>query len=178
MPHPCKPLRRALLVFTVLGFAACEGGNALIDNAASDPAVTEVNGVKLVQMAPGRVLAPAGDAVMVNAKQGATIENGDARLTVLPGSIPANTKITMEPRNNGYVEFVFGPSGLQFSPNATLTISAAKANLDVSSKHRLRIAVASDGANDWQMVGGTYDPATDTVTVPIEHFSRYALCID
>jgi len=27
-------------------------------------------------------------------------------------------------------------------------------------------------------VGGTYDPATDTVTAQISHFSRYALCVE
>jgi hypothetical protein len=84
----------------------------------------------------------------------------------------------MEPLNNGYVEFKFGPNGLTFSTPATLMINAAKANIGATDKASLRIAGASDSGDDWQVIGGIYDPVTDTVTAPISHFSRYALCLE
>ncbi|MFN2383771.1 MAG: hypothetical protein ABR559_05845, partial [Gemmatimonadota bacterium] len=86
--------------------------------------------------------------------------------------------ITMQAETTGYVSFLFGPSGLQFSPAATLTISAAKANIDALNKGRLKSAGASDTADDWTVVGGAYDPVTDTVVAQISHFSRYALCVE
>ena len=186
MTHAWKPLRRALLPLAALGVLACQGNDSPIGSPISPgkeaPPTVEINGVKLVTLAPGReldrILTPAGDAVLVHPKEGATIATGDAKLTVLPGSVPNGTHVTMEPQNNGYIEFKFGPNGLQFSPSATLTISAAKANLGAVDKPQLRIAGASDDQNDWTVLGGTYDPATDTVTVSISHFSRYALCVE
>lgn len=179
MPQLHPPLRRALLTLAAVALTACQGTNAPVA-PNTDPAATHtVNGVQLVSVTPGRMLAPAdGDWTMVHPKDGATISSGDAKLSVSPGSVLNGTKITMEPLNNGYVEFMFGPSGLQFSTPATLTISAAKANVSLVQRSRLKIAVASDSADDWQVVGGTYDPVTDTVTVLIHHFSRYALCIE
>ncbi len=179
MFNPVTPLRRALLAVATIGLAACGTESDSIGLGSDEPATTTLNGVNLVAMTPGRTLAPAsGDFTMVHPKNGASIQTGDASLTVLPGSVPNGTKITMTPLNNGYVEFQFGPSGLQFSSPAVLTISAAKANISGLDKAQLKIAGASDSGDDWQVIGGTYDPVSDTVTVEIHHFSRYALCIE
>lgn len=177
-----QPLRRALLALAVLGFAACESTDAPVTpNPRSDSPTVTVNGVKLVTVLPDRrgpSLANNGaTARRVNAKNGATITNDDASLTVVPGSIPDDTTIVMKAQNDGFVSFRFGPNGLQFDPAATLTISAAKANLDGLDTSQLAIAGAHDDVDDWQVIGGAYDPATNTVSAEIEHFSRYALCI-
>lgn len=178
MPQLHLLLSRALLTLAAVALTACQGTNAPVA-PNTDPALSHtLNGVQLISIAPGRTLAPAGDGTLVNSKDGATITSGDAQLTVLPGSVPNGTKITMEPLNNGYIEFKFGPNGLQFSSPATLTISAAKANLPGIDRTLLKVAVASDTVDDWQVAGGTYDPDTDTVTVQIDHFSRYALCME
>jgi hypothetical protein len=181
MANLWKPLRRALLPMAVLGFAACQGEVGPVNPEAVTPSFVEVNGVKLVTVRPGRSLAPADGASTqrVQKNDGATLSTGDAVLTIVPGSMSRTATVTMEPQNDsGYVQFLFGPSGLGFSPAATLRISAAKANIDPSQLSRLRIAGASDGADDWQIVGGVYDPVTNTVTAPILHFSRYALCVE
>lgn len=179
-----QPLRRAILGLTVAGLgalAACQGSDAPVapDLDAPSPTVT-VHGVRLVTVQPGQgalFTAGATTAERVSAKDGATLTSDDASLAVTAGSIPDDTTITMKPENDGFVSFRFGPSGLQFDPAAVLTISAAKANLDGLDPSRLAIAGAGDDADDWQVIGGTYDPITDTVTVPILHFSRYALCV-
>lgn len=89
----------------------------------------------------------------------------------------SDATIVMQAQNNGFVAFKFGPSGLSFSPAATLVISADQANLSGIDPSDLAIAGASDDGDDWQVIGGTYDPATNTVIAPIDHFSRYALCV-
>ncbi|MDX1622800.1 MAG: hypothetical protein R3199_02320 [Gemmatimonadota bacterium] len=182
MPHLWKPFRRALLAVVVLGLAACETADGpLTPNRDADvPAVT-VNGVQLVKVKPearGIFLASNGaTAERVSARDGATITNDDAALTIAPGSIPEDTTITMKAEGDGLLAFAFGPNGLQFDPAATLEISADKANLDRIDGSDLAIAGASDDADDWQVIGGTYDSATNTVTVDIRHFSRYSLCL-
>jgi len=179
MANLWKPLRRALLPMAVLGFAACQGEQGPVNLAEQAPSFVEVNGVKLVTVQPGRRLSPAGDAARVQKQDGVTLTTGDASLTIVPGSMSKTAVVTMEPQNaSGYVQFLFGPSGLSFNPTATLRISAAKANIDPSQRSELKIAGASDGADDWTVVGGTYDPETDTVTAQISHFSRYALCVE
>jgi hypothetical protein len=179
MANLWKPLRRALLPMAVLGFAACQGEQGPVNLEDSAPSFVEVNGVKLVTMRPGGLQIADGVVQRVPGKSGATIETSDAKLVIQPGSVSdPNATITMQALNDGFVTFKFGPSGLSFSPAATLTISAAKANTVGIDLSQLRIAGASDGADDWSVVGGTYDSATNTVTVPISHFSRYALCVD
>lgn len=178
MSNPWKPLRRALLAIAVLGLAACEAGDIPIQPDDAAPSLKTVNGVTFVPLKSGRTLS--GAAVQrVQGKSGTTITLDDATLNVLPGSTSdPNVTITMEAVNDGYVTFKFGPNGLGFSPPAKLTISASKADLTGISTTDLAIAGASDGSDDWQVIGGTYDPVTNTVTVEIHHFSRYALCID
>lgn len=175
-----KPLRRVLIPMAALGLAACQGepGPASVDDWA--PSFVEVNGVKLVTVQPGRGLTLAdGILERVQRNEGVTLTTVDATLVIQPGSMSRTATVTMTPQNDsGFVQFLFGPSGLTFNPAATLRISASKANIDPLLKGRLRIAGASDTADDWVVVGGTYDPATDTVTAPISHFSRYALCVE
>lgn len=174
-----KPLRRVLIAVAVLGIAGCENGDAPLQPTTTNPALKTVNGVTFVPLRYGRSIAAAGAAERVQGKSGATISLDDATLVVQPGSLSLpNTTITMDAINDGYLTFQFGPSGLAFSPAATLTISAAKADLSGLDPSQLRIAGASDSGDDWEVVGGIYDPLTNTVTVAIHHFSRYALCIE
>lgn len=181
MANLWKPLRRALLPLAAFGLFACQSEQSPIGPEAAGPAFTEVNGVKLVTIIPGRSLVPADGAstTLVTKKVGATIETSDARLVVAPFSVKGNNvEIWMQPIAGPNIVFKFGPSGTTFNPAAQLTIYASKAAVSSTDKPRLRIAGASDSVDDWQVIGGAYDPVTDSVTVPISHFSRYALCVE
>ena len=179
MPHFWKPLRQALLAVTVLGLAACGEQMEPLSPEAGQPALKTINGVTFVPLKHGRSIAAAGTVQRVPGKSGATISLDDATLVIQPGSVSdPNATITMSAANDGYLTFIFGPSGLSFSPAAKLTISVAKAEMSGLDPNQLRIAGASDSADDWQVIGGVYDAATNTVTVDIDHFSRYALCIE
>ncbi|MBW3660122.1 MAG: hypothetical protein KY397_00620 [Gemmatimonadetes bacterium] len=182
MIHFLKPFTRAVLGLAILGLAACETTDVPVTPNPPDASPTvQVNGVRLVTVVPSQrglfVANNAATAQRVNAQDGATISNKDASLEVVPGSIPDDVTITMKAENDGYVSFKFGPNGLQFDPAAVLTISADKANLDGIDPSQLAIAGAHDDVDDWQVVGGAYDAAANSVSVEIQHFSRYALCV-
>ena len=179
MFNPWKPLRGALLPLAVLGFAACQGDDSPI-SPVDDAPFTVVNGVKLVNALPNEQLSLANGSVatLVSKKEGATLETTDAKFVVQPFSTKNNTQISMQAVAGPNIMFKFGPNGTTFSPAASLTIYAAKAALTAEQKLRLKVAGASDDVENWTVVGGTYDPITDSVTVPISHFSRYALCVE
>ena len=183
MFNPWKPLRRALLPMAAFGLFACQGERSPVSPSEdAAPTLMRINGVNLVTVAPSRPLSPASwnSQQLVRKNSGATLTTEDVTFMVQPGSMSQeNAVIMIEALDaSGLVAFKFGPSGLQFDPPATLTMSAAKANLDGIDPAQLKIAGASDDVDDWQVVGGTYDPVTHTVTVPISHFSRYALCVE
>lgn len=111
---------------------------------------------------------------LVPVRKGAKLTPDDAVLTVLDEAL--SVLITKKVDGNKYVSFKFGPNGLVFSRPAILAISVDKADLKGINPWDLQIAVASDGKDDWKIVGGLYNPLTRTVVVPVLHFSRYALC--
>ncbi|MBW3660125.1 MAG: hypothetical protein KY397_00635 [Gemmatimonadetes bacterium] len=177
-----KPFRRAILALAVLGLVACEDQGFTPAAPEADPPTVTFNGVQLVTVRPeARGLFLADDEVevdLVDVSEGATLTAEDAQLIVQPNSIPEATTIRMEVEDeDDILGFEFGPNGLVFDPAATLIISADKADLDDIDPTRLAIAGASDDVDDWQVIGGIYDPLTNSVTVPILHFSRYALCV-
>lgn len=115
-----------------------------------------------------------GKVELVPVRTGARLTPDDAVLSVFNEALSG--LITKEVDGNKYVSFKFGPSGLVFQRPALLSISVRKADLKDINPWDLRIAVASDDEDDWTIVGGIYNPLTRTVTVPVLHFSRYALC--
>ncbi len=119
-----------------------------------------------------------GGPTLIEVRRGETLTADDATLSFLEGALSFPTEITQEVDGSRYVSFRFGPSGLAFDPVAILSISIDKADLRGVNPWRLRIAVASDDRDDWRVVGGIYNPLTGTVTAPVLHFSRYALCVE
>lgn len=142
------------------------------------PPLVTINGVRLVTVARGQSLPGGTVRQRMRFLTGGIVTNGDATLIVPPLSVPNGTTISLQSMNNGLVGFKFGPNGLQFGLPAVLKISTAKANLLGIDLSTLRVAGASDNADDWTIIGGVYDPVTGLVVVPITHFSRYAMCVD
>jgi hypothetical protein len=68
------------------------------------------------------------------------------------------------------------PSGTTFSPPATLVFKYTDSEIpDEISDDSLYEAVWDPTTSEWTDLGGTVDPATHTVSVPVEHLSVYAL---
>lgn len=115
---------------------------------------------------------------LVRVRQGQTLSPEDATLSFLERALSFPSHITKGVDGSRYMSFKFGPSGLIFRPAALLAIRVDKADLRGIDPRDLKIAVASDDEDDWQVVGGVYVPLTGMVVAPVLHFSRYALCVD
>lgn len=128
----------------------------------------------------GALLGGTGGSspTLIKVRRGEELSADDATLSFLERALSFPTEITQEVDGKRFVSFRFGPSGLAFDPVAILSISIDKADLRGVNPWRLRIAVASDDRDDWRVVGGIYNPLTGTVTAPVLHFSRYALCVE
>lgn len=114
-----------------------------------------------------------GTSVNIPAASFFKFENG--ALTPPAGTpLGADVEITMEVdlvkyKGDNYLEFTFGPSGCQFSPNATVT-------LDWSLLEFFNITLYYiDGNNYIPMAPDEIDIINKKVTIYINHFSRYAL---
>lgn len=174
-----KCIRRVAVALTVLALAACEAGDGPTTVVDQLTPQGSVRGVQLVRVREGLSLDPVGTLIKpVNALVGATLTTADVRLVISPFSMSYNATVTIESLKDGTLGFRFGPSGLRFNPSAKLRISAAKANLTGIDPRRLKIAGASDSRGDWQIIQeSAYNPLTNSVTGPVQHFSRYALCV-
>ena len=184
---------------TALCLAACgEEAGPLGPQTEAGPraeAIVTINGVSLLKAGPegGASLRAAKlgkqrksvtfDRRPIN-KNGGELEVDGASLHVPRGALDRTVHITMETgdtRADGLWSYEFGPHGTEFQKSATLTIEVdirdlVALGIDAS---RLSVAYVSDPDHaDWQVLGGRYDPVTQTITVPIDHFSRYALCIE
>jgi hypothetical protein len=81
----------------------------------------------------------------------------------------------------GLWAYEFTPAGLVFDKPAELWVDVSLEFLEANGidPGRLRIALVT-GPNpaNWQYLNGRYQPAYQHINVQIEHFSRYALCIE
>ncbi|MBA3583943.1 MAG: hypothetical protein H0W36_05335 [Gemmatimonadetes bacterium] len=175
-----KPVGRVVLAAALMILTACDAADGPMTPVDQTGSPQMASGIQLVPVRQGRSLEPAGTLLRrVSALVGAVLKTDDVRLAIKPLSMSYSATITIEPMNDGSVSFRFGPGGLRFNPAARLTISADKANLDGIDPGDLKIAGASDSADDWQIIEESiYDPLTNSVTGPVSHFSRYALCVD
>lgn len=165
----------------VLSLTACGDETGPTNPTETFPKFVTVNSVKLLTFKNGMELRVANDleAKWIEAEVGGTLSTDDASLTILPNSIPEDLWISMAQAADGTVSFLYGPNGLQFSRPAILEINAASAELTGVDLSKLRIAVAQDDVDDWAIVDeAVYDPAQGVIRAELNHFSRYALCMD
>lgn len=198
MRHPGM-IKRLLVVAVALGFAACGQDTGPLapgqDIVPSSPTVT-INGVELIK-APEGGLALNGngngggndrcstyDQRNVN-NNGGTLSVCDAELVIHHHSFPTTDRLWMQTgdtREDGLWSYEFGPSGTQFENTpATLTVFVTAAELQSMGldPNRLSIAyVSSPDHQDWQIIGVDYDWDSQSISAPVWHFSRYALCIE
>jgi hypothetical protein len=172
-------LRTLVLGLVGLGLAACQdnpGPTAGPEVAQIE--TTTIDGVALLNTPPGRRLTPAGLVVKIIGPEGGFIETDGGRLTIPAGALSIPVEIVEKGKEAPHYRYRFGPAGLQFAIPATLTIQIDPTEHPGVDPATLRVAGSDDLGLQWTKLGGTYDSATGTVSVPIEHFSQYALCLD
>ncbi len=189
-----------LVVVVAVGFAACGQDDGplspIVQVTAQNPATVTIDGVELL-LAPNSSehIARFGKRVkrqrcrtavrknMTN--NGGTLAVCGAQLTVHKGSFPHTRRLWMRTdpvRDDGLWSYEFGPHGTQFRRTpATLTIQVSARTLKSMGidPDRLSIAyVTGQGHGNWQVIGVDYDWDSQTISAPVWHFSRYALCIE
>jgi hypothetical protein len=159
----------------ILGLAACKGGEPTGPLSAGPPQGVTINGVTLPSAPTSNGLRPAAIVSSTIGPLGGSIEVEGARLDVPAGALLLPVEITVRGKIDGLYQYRFSPNGLQFNVPATLSIQVDPGAIEIPPE-RLAIAVASDAGDDWRILGGSFDPATDTVTVKVHHFTQYAIC--
>lgn len=130
-----------------------------------------------------------GDGVLITAATGGTVTNGKASVGIPANALATDTRIAVNaasgtlpaPPTNmqilGGTAFDLGPTGLTFATGspATLTIKYNVASLPPGvPESSIKIYTLVSGA--WVLVSGSsVDTFSHAVTLPIAHFSVYAL---
>jgi len=173
-------------LLVALALAACGGGQASTDTGGTGSGSGSGSGTPPGSSAGGgsgggsiatAVGVPLGRASSARiGSAGGTVVSGDgqATLTVPAGALTTETTITMTPiRNESPAGAVgawrFEPDGLVFAKPATLRLSG------LSAGEQSRLALATQAADGhWQSAGEAETVGSDTLAVPVPHFSDWA----
>lgn len=169
--------RGTAMLVLALSLAGCENPSGPTGLPDRGPETVRVNGVDLL-VAPAGMKLAGGTVEREIGIDGGAIEVDGGRLVVPPGALGETVTISMSGPDDSLLKYTFGPSGLVFDTAATLTVTVDLGALGIDDPDRLKIAGASDAADDWTVIGGTYDEVAGTVVAPIEHFSLFGLCLD
>lgn len=129
----------------------------------------------------------SGSGTLVRKDTGGTVSNGRATVTIPAGALDADTRISVEAPSGslpaaptgyqilGGTAYDLGPSGTTFSTPATLTLTYNASSVPTGTASS-SIGVYTVASGLWQPVAGSaVDEANHKVTVPLAHFSVYAL---
>lgn len=128
-----------------------------------------------------------GSGTLVKHDVGGAISSGRATVVIPAEALESDTRITVTPASgtlpaapNGYqvlsgTVFDLGPSGTTFSTPATLTLTYNPSSVPTGiASSTIGVYTVASGA--WQLVSGSsVDETNHKVTVPLAHFSVYAL---
>jgi hypothetical protein len=175
-------MSRLWVVAVALGLAACGQDSGPLaptgQGTAVNPATVTINGVQLLKAPAG--LRLSSSVTKEIDEDGGTLTVDGAWLTVPAGALDDDEDISMANASDLWA-FDFGPDGLTFDSSATLTVKITISQLvEIGvDPYDLKIAYATNGmSNDWQILGGSYDPNAEEISLPIDHFSRYSLCVE
>ncbi|MEZ4652392.1 MAG: hypothetical protein R3E12_02000 [Candidatus Eisenbacteria bacterium] len=121
----------------------------------------------------GRVAsqAPVHAQQLVNPGLGGEIDTGRYTLIVPPGALPSAALYTVDYKNAGIIEVELGPHGAQF--NAPVTLRIDLTGTTASPNDDITLYWWDEDSFSWVDVGGTWDPATMTLTTQLDHFCTF-----
>ena len=99
---------------------------------------------------------------------------GRFTVTVPPGAVDVPIELTIDDRTyyeEGRVIVELGPHGQEFRVPVTLTMDLT--GTTTAMEGDATIYWYDEARRAWVDLDGTFDPATKTVSVELEHFSRY-----
>jgi uncharacterized repeat protein (TIGR02543 family) len=121
-----------------------------------------------IRTADGRLnlTIPVGTAVW-NAAGAAQAYLSAAALAEPPQAPPQNSRV---------MAYEIGPTGVTFTPTITMTLNYTDVDVPAGTREADLYIAWWDGAK-WVKLEGTVNPAANTVTVQISHFTNFALFV-
>ncbi len=180
-----------LLAGAFVGFNGCSQESPLAvspTNESASPVMSDQGPIYLVEVSPNEshqlqknlpgvlfsvkkfIPAEIGGDLMVG-----DILSGFSSITFHPFDLPQDTLITFDWIAGNTLEATLTPHGIIFNNPVQLTLSYKSANISMADEDNLRIYYYNEETQTWELVGGTVNKVTKTVTGYINHFSRYAL---
>ncbi|MBI4331816.1 MAG: fibronectin type III domain-containing protein [Chloroflexi bacterium] len=162
------------------------GGGAVVAPPPAAPPAVAVTGLTaaapLTLDANGRAVAAAtiqntaGTVVMNVAPN--TLVTGPNRQPLAGITAAPLTTPPVAPPNRAIVfAYTLGPSGAQFNPPISLTMSYNPATLPPGVKPTSLVVAFWDGSG-WVSLGGKVNTANNTITVDVSHFTEFAIIGD
>lgn len=177
---------RSVISNVVFGATAApvSGGGGLGGGGGVTPAGPGVTNLSIFTNADGKfnleaTAASADNTIRLTIAQGVVAKTKDgAGLKSI--SIAANVDAANPPSGAILVipAYDFGPDGATFSPPINLTFSFSPNDLPAGVPAANLVIVTWEAVTkQWTEVGGTIDAVKGTVTVPVSHFSTYAVIV-
>ncbi len=190
----CEKLLQLMWVVVVMSlvFVGCSTDNPVVPNEAntSGRVVQSTTGpVTILGMdqaqKDGASLAKS-EAVdvhveqFIDASEGGEIVlgNGDlgfSKIIFEPNALPEDMTISITYREDEYCEGIFEPHGTVFNVPVRIELSYLNADLTNVNEEELEVYYYNESTGLWEVVGGDVDVPTKSVSVYLEHFSRYAI---
>lgn len=168
------------------GAAGAGGAGTLPQPSAQGSLVLNPTSAQLQAAQAGATLAADNSSPLtVQAADGVTLSlpvhalAQAVSLTIEMGQVTAAPKdVNVQPLDPVATERQFGPAGTVFANPVSITFPYSGLDLKGASAQNLAIYRWDETLQDWIKVGGVVDPLRKVVSVPVYHFSTYALMLD
>lgn len=113
---------------------------------------------------------------LINAARGGSVSSGAFSVTIPPGALERDTYVTVRPSSLTQCQVEVLPSGLTFKPGSVVTLRFDYNNTDGMGVSSLAAVWYDPAGNVWvRLPDGTNDSQARKYSVPLSHFSYYAL---
>ena len=165
-----KKVAAALIGLVVMGFVVSGCGD--FDNPSS-----ATNGVENIRLFRDNraILGPTYVEKVISAVDGGTLTLDRFTIVIPPGALECDTRISIARPMPGYVMGDFGPDGIHFNKPVELSMTYQFLDLHGISENRLTIYWFNPETLTWFDLLAHVDKETQTVTLVVDHYSRYAL---
>ena len=160
---PPAPTVDQSLVGDLLG-----GTVTLVDNTLT----TTVNTVDGLLNLLSCSALPDDDATQWIGPNGGTIRFGSSQLSIPRGALKSYVQISAEQVSGDVNSVRFSPEGLKFAKPATLTMGYSNCSQVKAPK---QIVYTDEGLNVLEVLKSKDSSRGETVSAPVNHFSRYAV---
>ena len=165
-----RKVAAALTGLVVIGFVVSGCGD--FDNPSS-----ATNGVENIRLFRDNsaILGPTYAEKVIKAKDGGTLTLNRHTIVIPPGALERDTRISIAQPMPGYVLGDFGPDGIHFNKPVELSMTYQFLDLRGIAEDRLTIYWLNPETGTWFDLLAHVDRETQTVTLEVDHYSRYAL---